>query len=159
MVGSTPSARGIGLGTFALAIVCRGRRPATRRHRRHQEGLPASFSPSLLQKVPAGAFLAGTFKGGGELTEQFRKALAGNGALLREFERELGITFEDVFSLFEGETVFYVRPGVPIPEITLVLEQTERNWRTIDKLFERLARAVEDAPSRRRRGRCHGHNG
>ena len=140
-----------GLGTFALAMAAEDdglRLVGTA----DQEGLPASFSPSLLQKVPAGAFVAGTLKGGGALTEQFRKALAGNEAQLREFEQQSGIAFEDVFLLFEGRRCSTCGPACRSRRSPSPCRSTAGQLATIDKLFERFAqlskttiqRAVED---------------
>lgn|SRR5512132_326893 len=136
-----PSTRGLELGTLALAVVAEDkgiRLTGTAR----QDGLPPSFSPKLLERVPADALLAATFKGGDQLTGQVRKALAGGGDLLKTFEQQLGVSFDDVVSLLAGEGVLYVRPGVPIPELTLVLAQTDANQAaTIASLFQSLATA------------------
>jgi Protein of unknown function (DUF3352) len=111
---------------------------------RQQQGLPRSFSPTLLARVPADALLAATFEGSDELTSQLRTSLSGLGPLLQGFERELGVSLEDVASLLSGEAVLYVRPGVPIPEITLVLEQTDAEQVvTLEALFRGLARAAK----------------
>jgi hypothetical protein len=40
---------------------------------------------------------------------------------LRDFEREYGIELDEVLSLLDGEVAFYVRPGLPLPELTLLL--------------------------------------
>jgi hypothetical protein len=64
--------------------------------------------------------------------------------LLQGFERELGVSLDDVASLLSGEAVLYLRPGVPIPELTLVLEQTDaRQAVTLEALFRGLARAAK----------------
>jgi hypothetical protein len=113
-----------------------------------QDSLPASFSPKLLDRVPAGALLAATFKGGDELTAQMRKALAGAGPLLEGFEQGLGVSLDDVVSLFSGEAVLYVRPGLPLPEVTLVLEQSDAKQRsTLDALFRALAKSANAQPT------------
>jgi hypothetical protein len=103
-----------------------------------QEGLPPSRAPTLLPKVPSGAFLAGTFSGEG-LQAQFEKAIAGNEEQLRMFEQLTGIELERVLELFAGEVVFYVRPGLPIPEITLAVEGDGDRFETVDHLFRQLA--------------------
>jgi Protein of unknown function (DUF3352) len=129
------------LGTLGLAVVAEDDGLRLTGEARQQEGLPASFSPTLLSRVPADALLAATFHGGDQLTEQMRKALAGVGPLLESFERQLGVSLEDVVSLLSGEDLLYVRPGIPIPEVTLVLEQADPKQRaTLDALFRALAK-------------------
>lgn len=131
---------GLGNGTVALAVVAEDdgvRLTGTAQ----QEGLPASFEPTLLAQVPANALLAVSFKGGDELTAQVRKALSGAGPLLDGFERELGVSFDDVVSLLSEEGIVYVRPGIPIPEVTLVLVQTDpKQGATLETLFRALAK-------------------
>ena len=41
---------------------------------------------------------------------------------VREFERMLGIPLSSLLKLFENEVGLYVRPGSPIPEVTLLIE-------------------------------------
>ena len=54
------------------------------------------------------------------------------------------MSVEDVASLLSGEAVLYLRPGVPIPEITVVLEQTDAKQAvTLEALFRGLARAAK----------------
>ena len=41
---------------------------------------------------------------------------------VREFERMLGMPLSSLLKLFENEVALYVRPGSPIPEVTLLIE-------------------------------------
>jgi Protein of unknown function (DUF3352) len=134
--GGTPSAAT--LGTIALGVAAEKEGLRVEGSVR-QEGVPASFSPRLLPKVPDGAFLVVTGKGGAALSEQLRKAIAGNDEVLRQFEQLSGVSLDDLLELFEGEVVFYARSGLPIPELTLVVEATGSQLETIDALFQRLA--------------------
>jgi hypothetical protein len=134
--GGTPSAAA--LGTIALAVAAEKDGVRVEGSIR-QEGMPASFSPKLLPKVPDGAFLAVTVKGGPALSEQLRKAIAGNEEVLRQFEQLSGVSLDDLLELFEGEAVFYARSGLPIPELTLAVEATGSQLETIDAVFQRLA--------------------
>jgi hypothetical protein len=93
----------------------------------------------LLEEVPADAFAF--FNGHGQdgrlkLTEQFRNLPGGAGFELEDVERMLGVTLEDVSTLFNQESVLWVRPGLGIPEVTLVLEvENEAQARaTVDRL-------------------------
>jgi hypothetical protein len=134
--GGSPSAAA--LGTIALAVAAEKDGIRVEGSVR-QEGVPASFSPKLLPKVPDGVFLVGTIKGGQALNEQVRKAIAGNEEVLRQFEQLSGVSLDDLLELFEGEVVFYARSGLPIPELTLAVEATGSQLETIDRLFQRLA--------------------
>jgi Protein of unknown function (DUF3352) len=135
-------------GTLGLAVLAEDDGVRLTGAARQQEGLPASFAPKLLAQVPADALLAATFKGGDELTAQLQKALAGAGPMLEGFEQALGVSLDDVVSLLSGEVVLYVRPGIPIPEVTLVLEQTNPKQRsTLDTLFRALAKAANAQPT------------
>jgi hypothetical protein len=132
------------LGTVGLAVVAEDDGARLTGTARQQEGLPGSFSPRLLAQVPADALLAATFKGGDELTSQVRTSLSGLGPLLQGFERELGVSLEDAASLLAGEAVLYLRPRVPIPEVTLVLEQTDaKQVATLEALFRGLAKVAK----------------
>jgi hypothetical protein len=132
------SASAASLGTIALAVAAEDD-GVRLKGSVEQKGMPASFAPTLLPKVPDGAFLAGTFRGGAALEEQFRRALAGSEEQLRQLEL-MGIKLDEMISLFEGEAVFYARPGLPVPEITLAVESTGSQLATIDALFRRFAK-------------------
>ena len=139
--GGLASPGTLGLGTLAAAVVAEdeGMRVVGSAQ---QESLPRSFTPTLLANVPDDALLAATFEGGKQLTEQLRTALVGSGPLLEGLERQLGVSLEEVVSLLEGQGVVYLRPGIPIPEVTLVLEQTDaRQPATLKTLLQALAAA------------------
>jgi hypothetical protein len=132
------------VGTIGLAVVAEDAGVRLTGTSRQQEGLPKAFSPKLLAQVPADALLAATFKGGDELTSQLRTSLSGLGPLLQGFEQELGVSLADAASLLSGEAVAYLRPSVSIPEVTLVLEQTDAKQAvTLEALFRGLARAAK----------------
>ena len=140
--GGLPSLGNV--GTIGLAVVAEDAGVRLTGTARRQEGLPNAFSPKLLAQVPADALLAATFKGGDELTGQLRTSLSGLGPLLQGFEQELGVSLADAASLLSGEAVLYLRPSVPIPEVTLVLEQTDpKQAITLEALFRGLARAAK----------------
>jgi Protein of unknown function (DUF3352) len=80
------------------------------------------YASELLDQVPDDAFAFLSFQGGG-LRGQL-EAIQGNPLFamgLRDFEREYGIELDEVLSLLDGEVAFYVRPGLPLPELTLLL--------------------------------------
>jgi hypothetical protein len=121
--GGLPAAGGAtaGLGRLALALSA------------EQDGLrltgsveldgaaPASFSPTLLDRVPADALAAVVFQGGDLVGSQL-DTLGGSPELRAQLEAGLGISLDDLAELFAGQGVLYVRPGAPIPELTLALE-------------------------------------
>jgi hypothetical protein len=85
-------------------------------------GASEAYSSDLLDLVPADAFAFVTFRGTG-IGEQVG-ALRANplyGSALKEFEQETGVTVAEVLRLIDGEVAFYAAPGVPIPELTLLV--------------------------------------
>jgi Protein of unknown function (DUF3352) len=78
----------------------------------------------LAEQVPSDAFAfvsAHGYDGQLKVTEQFR-SLPGFGVMAGQAEQAIGVTLEDVSTLFNRELVLWVRPGAVIPEVTLVLE-------------------------------------
>jgi hypothetical protein len=85
-------------------------------------GASEAYSSDLLDLVPADAFAFVTFMGTG-IGEQVG-ALRENplyGSALKEFEQETGVTVAEVLRIIDGEVAFYAAPGVPIPELTLLV--------------------------------------
>ena len=88
------------------------------------KGRPQSFDSTLLDVVPDDALAFLTFKGGDEYQQRLDE-LEKNGAHrtgVRELERMLGIPLSSLLKLFENEVGLYVRPGLPLPEVTLLIE-------------------------------------
>jgi hypothetical protein len=84
------------------------------------------YASKLLERVPGDAFAFVTFRGDG-ITEQLER-LQANALFrmgVREFEQELGVTVETLTRALEGEIALYLRPGVPIPEVTLLLDDED----------------------------------
>ena len=101
------------------------------------------YTSKLVPSIPAGALAVASFKGSGtvkqwnELRENpfFQQGL-------REVERELGVSLDEVVGLLQNEIAFYVRRGAPLPEFTLMLEapNEQRALATVDRLMMRVAR-------------------
>ena len=102
---------------------------------------PEEFTAELPAAVPGGAFV---YLGANDLESQLgalRDALA---EVAPDFERdigkaeaEIGVSLdEDVFPLFAAESALYVRPGFPIPEVTIVtqVDDEQSAVAVIDKL-------------------------
>jgi hypothetical protein len=108
----------------------------------------------LAEEVPADAFaFVNTHGQDGrlKLTEQLRDIPAASSAL-EGAERMLGVTLEDVSTLFNREIVLWVRPGAIIPEVTLVLEvENEDEARaTLDRLVQAAGSLGGDLETRPR---------
>lgn len=100
------------------------------------------FSSTLMDGVPDDAFAFLTIDGKG--TSDQLEALKSNpqvGRALAQMQAMLGVSFEQVLALLRGEIAFYARPGIGIPELTLVLEEQDESaaLATLDKLAARLA--------------------
>lgn len=100
------------------------------------------YASKLVQDAPAGALLFVSFRGG-QLADQVRK-LKDNPLYLmglKDFEQELGVTLEELVSLIKGELAFYIRPGAPLPEFTLLLESEneQADLQTVQQLARKLA--------------------
>jgi hypothetical protein len=108
-------------------------------------GTGQPYSSELLDKVPDDAFAFLSFQGDG-LRRQL-EAIRGNSLFakgLRELEREYGIELDEVLPLLAGEVAFYARPGLLMPEFTLLLATT--NEVGTRAAVERVLRRVPDEP-------------
>lgn len=108
------------------------------------------YESKLLQDVPSDAVAFLTFRGGEVFADQ-RRQLEENPLyrqLLAELERELGFSLERILSLFRNEVAIYVRPQVPIPELTLLLEtRNEGETRAaINDVLSAISRAAPAQP-------------
>lgn len=105
-----------------------------------------SYTPKLLRQVPADALAAVSLSGSSATTGQVRDALAGAGAdaTVKQLEKSLGVSLEDLLGLVSGEGVLYVRPGLIIPEVTLMLAPKDPATAlgTLDALASKLAKAT-----------------
>jgi hypothetical protein len=108
------------------------------------------FESKLVEVVPADAVAFLAFKGGAEYQQQLDE-LEKNEAYrmgLREFERMLGIPLSSLLELFENEVGLYVRPGTPIPEVTLLIEapNEQEALRRVNTAVDNLTRSVPAQP-------------
>ena len=99
------------------------------------------FKAELPSQVPGGVFLyAGTSGLDAELSafrNVIEEAEPGFDRHLARVEAELGVSLDsDVFPLFSHESALYVRPGFPIPEVTIVtqVDDEQTAMATLDKL-------------------------
>ncbi|MEK6276269.1 MAG: DUF3352 domain-containing protein [Actinomycetota bacterium] len=83
-----------------------------------------SFESKLVADVPSDAVAFLTFRGGDEFEQQMEdlKRDGSFGESLGELERMLGFRIDSLIDLFSHEVGLYVRPGSPIPEVTLLVD-------------------------------------
>lgn len=108
-------------------------------------GTGEPYASELLERVPDDAFAFLSFRGEG--LRRSLEQLRANPPLamgLHELEREYGIDVEELASLLDGEVAFFARPGLPIPEFTLLFETKDEA--DAKAAVERLLRRVPDEP-------------
>lgn len=112
------------------------------------------FRPRLPDFVPGDAVLCLGFR---DLTtgarNLWRNLVEADPTLedeLRGLEDELGLRFAELAPLFTREGVFYVRPGAPFPEVTLVLSVLDADGarEALDDLASGVEGALEGAVAR-----------
>jgi hypothetical protein len=114
------------------------------------EGQPEPFESTLLDVVPADAVAFLTFKGGDEYSKQLQE-LEKNETYrmgVKEFEQMLGIPLSSLLELFENEVGLYVRPGSPIPEVTLLIEapNEQEALARVNRAVEKLTKSMPTRP-------------
>jgi hypothetical protein len=104
------------------------------------------FASALIGGVPGDAFALLDFDGQGT-TDQLGKLKSNPqaAAAIAKFEKEYGVTLEQVLALLSGEVAFYARPAAVIPELTLVLDPKDQGaaLATLDKLAKLSGSPVE----------------
>jgi hypothetical protein len=109
------------------------------------KGLTGSktYTPELLSSVPSGALAFISFDDlGAQIT-----MLTENPQLkpfLGQFETALGVTPAALASMLSGEGALYVRAGAPLPEVTMVLTESDAQGAlaTLDKIANAGAAAL-----------------
>jgi hypothetical protein len=103
------------------------------------------FKAELPEEVPAGALLYLDFNDLGSRLKALRDVIAEAAPDvdrdLARIEHEVGVSLdEDVFPLFSGESAVYVRPGLLIPEVTLIthVDDEQAAMATVGKLVKAL---------------------
>ena len=138
----TPSARWV-----AAAAAARDDGLLIDAYLKTDSGQAENFDSSLLDKVPAGAFLALAFDGKSfGLEKQFdalRKS-PGIGGKIGQFETFTGIDLADLVAILDGQGVLYARAGAPIPEVTLLVKDidVDRAVQTVDAIATKLTKAA-----------------
>jgi hypothetical protein len=143
--GGTTTVPGFGqLVSLAAALEAKSNGIALDSTVKTTKALPVTnYTAQLPSEVPAGALAYLS-------VNNLDKALNGLAnipavkAQLPKLQQQFGVTLPQLASLFAEEGALYVRQGVPLPEVTLVLKESdEANARTIaDKIFAKLAPAL-----------------
>jgi hypothetical protein len=104
------------------------------------------FTAELPAQVPGGAFVyAGTSdleRQLGTLRDTLAEVAPGTERDLGRAEAQIGVSLdEDVFPLFSRESALYVRPGFPVPEVTVVTQVDDEQGAlaVMDKLAKEVA--------------------
>src|SRR5215211_5427657 len=103
------------------------------------------FASKLLGGVPGDALALLDFEGSGTTDQLGRlKSNPQVAAAIAQVEQQLNVTLDELIALFSGENAFYVRSGIGIPELTLVLGGHDQGaaLATLDKLAANLAAAT-----------------
>lgn len=98
-----------------------------------------TFSPTLLDKVPAGSLVVASFKGLDSVLKQAEKSPSLQ--QLSALQGLLGVNLADIEHILSGEGVVYVQKGSPFPEVTLLVKQDDptKAKATLDQLSARLS--------------------
>jgi hypothetical protein len=108
------------------------------------------FESKFLSDVPADAVAFLTFRGGDEFERQMEemKRDGSFGQGLGELERMLGFRIENLLDLFSHEVGLYVRPGSPIPEVTLLVDAPDEQevLGRVNTTLQALTKALPTQP-------------
>jgi len=108
----------------------------------------AAYAPAFLRKIPAGVIAAADWHGAAGFLSDLRSD-PGLGESIGQLETALGVTLDQLEPLLAGEGALYVRPGVALPEVTVVLEVSDEAaaLATLDGIVQRLAGLAEGKTS------------
>ncbi len=108
------------------------------------------FESKLLGDVPGDAVAFLTFRGGDAFEQQMEKLEREGsfGQSLGELERMLGFDIDSLLDLFSHEVGLYVRPGSPIPEVTLLVGAPDEQevLGRVNETIEALTKALPTQP-------------
>ncbi len=105
-----------------------------------------TFKSTFTDLIPSDALLAISFDGAGN---QLKQVENGSVPQVQQAEKALGVTLADLEELLAGEGALYVRAGNPIPEVTILAQESDeaRAERTINRIVARVAHgAVTPTP-------------
>jgi uncharacterized protein DUF3352 len=111
----------------------------------------APYQSKLLDDVPADAVAFFTVRGDSSFLEQARSSPIFR-RMDEQFQQMFQVPLDKVIGIFDNEVALYVRPGSPIPEVTMLLEAPgdepaeEPVFRRVDALMETLTRLTPAQP-------------
>lgn len=114
-------------GAFKLAV-----------HAKTKTGSTAPSGAGLADEIPSGSIVAFSATGGGRgIPASFRRQLA-------PLSQQLGVDLQSLVDALSGPVIAYVRPGVPIPEVTVAAEpdHPEDAVKAIGGLLAKFARGA-----------------
>jgi hypothetical protein len=140
--GGTGSLSGFGkLVSLAVALEARKDGAFLQAVVKSDQDLPISeYTSKLAKQVPAGVLAYLSFNGLDKAIQSLGNVPAVK-AQSAKIKQALGVSLEELAPLFAGEGALYVRQGIPLPEITLALEETDTAsaLSVADKIFRHLA--------------------
>ena len=112
----------------------------------HAKTASTTSAPSgnaLVDQIPSGAIVALAIQGGGAVVP------ASAAQQLSAVGQQLGIDLPALVSALNGPVIAYVRPGIPLPEITIAARPTEpqRAATAVGGLLARIAKGAKGVPT------------
>ena len=118
-------------------------------HANTTQALPKVASRSLSGEIPGGALVALSFDGSSSLGGLTSSALAEGGsttgAAVGKVQKSLGISVQDLTQAVSGPGILYIKPGAPLPELTLAIEPADaaQAQQTVAKLLAKLTKGAK----------------
>jgi hypothetical protein len=105
-------------------------------------GTKAPASAALSSEIPGGSIVALQIAGGGSIPANVRSQL---GAM----SQQLGVDLASLLGVLNGPAIAYVRPGLPIPEVTLAARpaQPAEAKKAVGQLIARFANGAKPVPT------------
>ena len=99
---------------------------------------------SLADKIPAGSIVALAFQGGGTATIPATAAQQ-----LSAIGQQLGVDLPALISALNGPVIAYVRPGIPLPEVTIASrpKNPQAAAKAVGGLLARFAQGAKAVPT------------
>jgi hypothetical protein len=112
----------------------------------HAKSATSTAAPSgnaLVDQIPSGAIVALALQGGGAVVP------ASAEQQLSAIGQQLGIDLPALVSALNGPVIAYVRPGIPLPEVTIAARPTQpqRAATAIGGLLSRLVKGAHGVPT------------
>lgn len=112
-------------------------------HAKSASTTSAPAGNTLVDQIPSGAIVALALQGGGAVVP------ASAAQQLQAAGQQLGIDLPALVSALNGPVIAYVRPGIPLPEVTIAARPTQpqRAATAIGSLLSRIAKGKRGVPT------------